>query len=175
MWRGAQCFTCYVFVVLLFLKANIFWKPCSAFLFPRPNDCLWTASFFRNVFWARTVPRRGEGEEIRKGGSNCGFAPVNIYRIPFLQAGLLQSFGVWIQRLSNFWQIIFRDAFCHLWKSCWIKASKLFTSKISNVDHLLQPYSSRQTSDWESSKPEPLTLWRAEVMCLHFPDQSYKW
>lgn len=138
MWRDAQCFTCYVFLVaFLFPKANIFSKPCSAFTLPRPNDCLWTASFFRDVFWAKTVPRKGDGEEVRKGGSNCGFAPVNIYWIPFLQAGLLQSLGVWIQRLSTFWQIIFRDALCHLWKSCQIKASKLFTSEISNMDHLL--------------------------------------
>lgn len=132
--------------------------------------------FFRDVFWARTVWRREEGEEISKGGSNCGFAPINIYWISLLQAGLLQSFRVCIQRVSTFWQIVFRHALCHVWKSCKIKASKFFTSKISNMDHLLllQPYPSRQTSDWELSKPEPLALWRTEVVCSPFPDQTYK-
>lgn len=65
---------------------------------------------------------------------------------------------------------------CHPRKSCQIKASKLFTFNMSNMDHILclQPSSSRPTSDCESSKPEPPALWRAEVACLHFPDQSYK-
>lgn len=170
MLRGAQCFTCYIFVaVFLFLKANIFLKPCSAFKFPRSNDCLWTASFFRDVFWATTVPRRGEGEEIRKEGSNCGFVPDNIYWIPFLQAGLLQSFGVWTERLSTFWKITFRDALFHLWKSCQIKASKLFTCKISNMGHLLLFQAHLRVKIVKSWTSGPLKS-RSHVPALSWPE-----
>lgn len=83
-----------------FWKLAPFWNHIVRLHSSDQIDSIWTASFFRVVFWARTVPRGGEAEEIRKVRSNCSFAPINIYCIPFFQAALHQTFVVWFETLK---------------------------------------------------------------------------